>query len=266
MARIDEPLEEMYANLVIEDEEMDEIVIANNTITEQKTTFMLMGKFLTEKTINFQAMKNLMESLWRPREGMEVYSTGDLKYLFVFYHKMDVQNVMEGGPWSFEQAMLVLHQVEMGDDPATVKLQNMEMWVQIYDLPRGYVSESILESVRASLGTYIKSGPGTFDGGWTPYVRIRVALNVDKPLKRSTKIKREGNSWSWINFKYEKLGTFCFVCGIIGHSDRDCIVVYVNLEKVVEKMYGVWQRASSKRGQRNPGSKWLRNSGVRKED
>ncbi|XP_074360862.1 uncharacterized protein LOC141701122, partial [Apium graveolens] len=183
----------MYANLVIDEEEMDEIVIANNEMTEQKTTFILVGKFLTEKTINFQAMQNLTASLWRPREGMEVHSMRDLKYLFVFYHKMDVQKVIEGGPWSFEQAMLVLHQLEMGEDPAAVKLQNMEMWVQIYDLPRGFVSESILKSVGASLGTYIKSGSGTFDGGWTPYVRIRVALNVDKPLKRRMKIKREGN-------------------------------------------------------------------------
>ena len=30
-----------------------------------------------------------------------------------------------------------------------------------------------------------------------------VALNVERPLKRRMKIKREGDSCSWNNFKYE---------------------------------------------------------------
>ena len=74
------------------------------------------------------------------------------------------------------------------------------------------------------------------------------------------KIKREGDNWSWINFKYEHLGTFCFVCGILGHSERDCNIVYRNTDKVIEKAYGVWLRAPSKNAAKmNTGAKWLRN-------
>lgn len=61
---------------------------------------------------------------------------------------------------------------------------------------------------------------------------------MEKLLKRRIKIKRESDSWSWLNLKYEQLGTFCFVCGIIGHSEGDCNIVYANPEKVVEKAYG----------------------------
>lgn len=100
-------------------------MVANNEVIEQKLTYMLAGKFLTEKNINFQVMQNLMASLWRPRTGMELYDMKNLKYSFLFFHKLDVQKVMEGGPWSFEQAMLVLHQVGMGEDPTAAKLQNM---------------------------------------------------------------------------------------------------------------------------------------------
>lgn len=56
-------------------------------------------------------------------------------------------------------------------------------------------------------------------------------MDIQKPLHRRMKIKREGGSWSWINFKYEMLGTFCFVCGIVGHTERDCNIVYENPEK-----------------------------------
>ena len=86
---------DMYARLVIDEEEGDEIVVANNEVVEQKPTYMLVGKFLTERNINFHAMQTLMASLWQPREGMEVYDMGNRKYSFVFYHKLDVHKVME---------------------------------------------------------------------------------------------------------------------------------------------------------------------------
>lgn len=218
-----------------------------------------MGKFLTGKNINYSAMQNVMAGLWRPNEGMEVYEMGGFRYSFVFFHKLDLQKVIEGGPWSFEQAMLVYHQIREGEDPTAVPLKNVEMWVQIYDIPRGFLSENILKSVGSAIGEYIKSDPGTFEGGWKPYVRIRVFLNVEKPLKRRLKIKREGDSWCWLNFKYERLGMFCFVCGIIGHTERDCNVVYANPEKMIEKAYGVWLRAPNKGAKSNPGARWLMN-------
>lgn len=127
MARSEKSLEDMYENLIIEEEEESEIVVTNTDVVEQKTTYMLVEKFLTEKNINFQAMQNLLASLRRPKEGMEVYDMGGLKYSFIFFHELDVQKVLEGGPWSFEQSILVLHEVKMGEDPMAVKLQNLEM-------------------------------------------------------------------------------------------------------------------------------------------
>lgn len=190
-----------------------------------------------------------------------MYEMGDRKYSFIFYHKLDMLKVMEGGPWSFEQSMLVLHQVEMGEDPIAIQITNMEMWVQIYDMPRGFVSENILQSIGAAMGKYVKSDPGTFEGGWKPYIRIRVAVNVEKPLTRRMKIKREGNQCNWINFKYEKLCTFCFVCDVIGHSERECDVIYANPEKLVDKAYGSWLRAPGRGTRNNAGARWIRNAG-----
>lgn len=67
---------------------------------------------------------------------MEVHDFGGYRYSFVFFHKMDLQKVMDGGPWSFEQSMLIVHQLKDTEDPHIVKLQEVEIWVQIYDLSR----------------------------------------------------------------------------------------------------------------------------------
>ena len=73
------------------------------------------------------------------------------------------------------------------------------------------------------------------------------------------KIKREGDTWSWINFKYERLSTFCFVCGKLGHAERECSVVYDNPDKQIFRAYGSWLRAPTKNASMNVGSRWLRN-------
>lgn len=252
-------LEEMYADLVLEDEEAAEIIVEKADTIETRQTFVLVGRFLTEKNINFNAMRNVMAALWRPREGMEIHDLGGLRYSFVFYHIMDLRKVIEGGPWSFEQASLVLRQLGHLEDPHMVALQEMEIWVQVYDIPRGFLSENILKNVGASIGKYVKSDPANFDGAWKSFVRVRVAINVAKPLKRRMKIKQEGDTCSWINFKYERLSSFCFVCGKLGHAERECSVVYDNPDKTIVRAYGAWLRAPTKSASVNTGSRWLRN-------
>lgn len=41
---------------------------------------------------------------------------------FVFYHILDLRKVIEGGPWSFEQNMLVHRQVQGEEDLGQVEL------------------------------------------------------------------------------------------------------------------------------------------------
>lgn len=104
------------------------------------------------------------------------------------------------------------------------------------------------------IGTFVKADPTSFDGPWKAYVRIRVTMNVLKPIKRKMKIKRDGGTCSWINFKYERFCIFCFVCGVLGHTERECSVVYANFDKDIEKEYGVWLRAPNRNEKQNMGA------------
>lgn len=110
------------------------------------------------------------------------------------------------------------------------------------------MSETILRNIGNFVGSFVKADPVNMPGGWRMYMRIRVNMDIGKPLKRRMRIK-EGGDWNWLNLKYERLGTFCFVCGMLGHFERDCSVIYANPEKDIPRVYGVWLRAPTRNSQ-----------------
>lgn len=185
-------LEDLYARLSIEGEDDGGFVIEETYIQPKKESYTLVGHFLTEKNIKFHAMQNVMASVWRPKEGMEVHDLGDYRYSFVFFHMMDLQKVMDGGPWSFEHSMLVYDKMVAASDPKTMKLNDIDIWVQVYDIPKGFISEAILRGVGNFVGTFLGADSASLDGIWKQFVRIRVKMDITKPLKRRMKIKREG--------------------------------------------------------------------------
>lgn len=72
------------------------------------------------------------------------------------------------------------------------------------------------------------------------------------------KLKNKVVEWIWVNFKYEHAPTFCFICGIIGHSERLCPRLFLQEGEVKEKLYENWMRVVPRRSTQNFGSKWLR--------
>lgn len=43
--------------------------------------------------------------------------------------------MIEGGPFSFEQDILIYKQILANDDPKEVVLNDAHIWVQVYDIP-----------------------------------------------------------------------------------------------------------------------------------
>lgn len=176
-------LEDLYAKLTLEDEEDGGIIVEDTKVPYKNVTFILVGRFLTEENINFCATQNFLASLWRPKVGAEIHDIGGYRYSFVFYHIIHVKKVLEGGSWSFEHSLLVFQRISDIEDPHLVQLNEFDIWVQIYDVPSGFIFENILKNVENSLGKYVKSDPSNFDGIWKAFVRIRVTMSINKPLK-----------------------------------------------------------------------------------
>lgn len=60
------------------------------------------------------------------------------------------------------------------------------------------------------------------DFEWSSTLRLKVIINIQKPLFVRFFVPKEENRRDWINVKYERLPTFCYACGIIGHIAKLC--------------------------------------------
>lgn len=254
-------LQEDCARVSLQGEEIGGIDLGildeGGIVPEFDPNLCLIGKFITDRPINASIMEQTLAAVWRPVMRMYVKELEPNLFLFMFNHVLDLERIVEKGPWSFEQNLLVTTRMEQGMNPSAVDLHYADFWVQVYDIPCGFMSELVGKEIGKFLGTFIAADSNNFSGLWRSYMRIRVRIDVSKPLKRRMRMKKPGGDWVWVNFKYERLPTFCFYCGLIGHSDQFCSALFKSGKTNVEKPYGLFMKAQNRRQTTKIGEKWL---------
>lgn len=60
--------------------------------------------------------------VWRPRKGVTITKMKKGLYLFKFYHQPDMDRVVHGGPWSFDNHLPMLGRVQNGVAMASIPL------------------------------------------------------------------------------------------------------------------------------------------------
>lgn len=136
-------LEEAYADLSLNKDKEEGLILED--IPEDTNTAglyrCLVGRFVTNKKVNFMVMQDTLASIWRPVKGVFMEETSRMNmFIFKFFHDRDMQRVLEDGPWTFNQQVLLIKKFNMDEQLKDVKLSELSMWVQIYDVPIGYKS------------------------------------------------------------------------------------------------------------------------------
>ncbi|KAL8473720.1 hypothetical protein ACS0TY_030534 [Phlomoides rotata] len=253
-------MEANFADLSLASGEEEEILHDDGDESEDCNTqdHCLVGRFLTQQSVNFMSMKNLMATVWRPMRGVTIWSIGEGRYLFQFFHFLDVQIVMAGSPWFFNNHPLIIHLLRKGEHQLWVSLNNLPFWVHIYDLPHGFISEKVGIQLGNFLGKFLEYDKSNHGAAWLNYVRIRVEIDTSIQLKRWKKIAKKSGEPFLVTFKYKKLGIFFFVCGILGHTENFCEVRYASSEVEPKRECGLFLKAPERGVKRVVSNRWLR--------
>jgi hypothetical protein len=102
----------------------------------------------------------------------------------------------------------------------------LKVWVRIINLPFGYMNKKWGTLIAGPIGCEGSVPSVDCDASgrcWGSFMRARVELNVDEPLRRGVTIfSQRRNATDWFDVQYENLPRFCFSCGLIGHSSTEC--------------------------------------------
>lgn len=114
--------------------------------------------------------------------------------MFQSFHKLDLQRIYNGGPWSFDNHMLVLECLLAGELPSQMSLNHINIWVQVHHVPDGFMTRVVGEQLGNFVGEFLEYDINNNTGFWRSYTRLRVCVDVQKPLKREKKVRKPGGS------------------------------------------------------------------------
>lgn len=150
---------------------------------------------------NEAGFEQAMANAWRPQRGLIFRTVADNLFVVQFFHPMDVQHVIDDGPWHFMRHIVIVRQV----------------------------------------------------GGGTILV----------PLRRGIFFMTDDNPDDviWLEFQYERLPDFCYYCGFLDHTERDCLEAFAaGIGQIIPREYGESLRARMPRTQMPPRNalRWMR--------
>lgn len=118
--------EEEEGGLAFEEENSN---VQGEKAFEGDVKLCLVGRFLSEGVMDFQAMQQTLAALWRPGRGVYIKELDVNLFMFQFYHEIDINRVIEGSPWTFNRNVLIISRMEERINPRCIPLNSIDLWV-----------------------------------------------------------------------------------------------------------------------------------------
>ncbi|GLU07189.1 hypothetical protein SLE2022_241560 [Rubroshorea leprosula] len=232
----------------------------------EASRFCLIGAVLIRKRYNMEAMENTLVGIWRPVKGLHMRVLGSNLFAFYFFHPVDMQRVLAAGPWRFVNHVMVLKEASAGEQVSRLELFEVPFWTQIHGLPPDRMTEATGKRIGGEIGRLVEVDAGEGDAWGVEYIRVRVFIDVRKPLRRGISLSLL-SGLIWVDFRYERLPNFCYCCGMLDHIEWDCeLALEMESSGRIDRPYGEKLRAVPKRGQQADTvykGRWIRDASGR---
>jgi len=181
------------------------------------------GKLLSEKPGNAEGIVNAVGNIWCPRQGIRCRELGDNIFLFTFLQPAGKRRAIEDGPWEFGGDLLIARDFDDSNLLEELEFIYTPIWVRVLRLPFGLMTLETGEEIGNRVGKAIEVDTDDEGCAIGKYLRIKVWLDIRKPLLWGVtmEIGPDGKT-QWCPLQYEFLPNFCYICGLLGHVDREC--------------------------------------------
>ncbi|GAU32650.1 hypothetical protein TSUD_218990 [Trifolium subterraneum] len=193
-----------FESLNLDEEEELNFVVGEDTDEQHDLNLCLEGRFVHDRPIRFNSMKACLADVWRPVKGMTVKEATQGLYLFKFFHPLDVEEVLKGGPWTFDSFTLIIVRLKIGVALQDIPLFHVNFWVQIHDVPIGMMLKTVGKGLANYIGEFAEYDKNNNTSFWRKYMRVKVRMDVRSPLKIEKKIKLNGENRCEVKYAMER--------------------------------------------------------------
>lgn len=203
----------------------------------------LVGKLLSSKRVNTEAFRSVMRSLWKVHFSTRIDYVGDNLFVCQFRSIMEKQRILSSSPWVFDNSLLVLNLPKVNAQVSDLTFTHAPFWVLIHNVPINGLTVAMAKLLGSRIDEVEAVDEEEGGQGLGPVMRVRVLVGLSSPLRRGVTLRIGEGEERWCPVTYEWLPGFCFGCGRIGHSRRECTVPVSASSEDRADQYGPWLRA-----------------------
>lgn len=233
--------EEQSVEVEVQDQELEEIVVRGHS--------SLVGRLMADRFVSKEIIRSTLIRGWRPMGTLSFKVLGTNLFLLEFEHSWDKSKVLEGRHWVFERSLFLVEEFDGITPPSKIVLEKASFWVRMFNLPSTCMGTAVGSKIGASMGEVEEVETDEVEVGWGEFLRVRIKMDLAKPLARGRVLKLKGKS-HWVTFQYERILKFCFDCGVIRHGSVGCRKINGDRGK---DEYGLWLQVPSPGRQRDWG-------------
>ncbi|XP_015959581.1 uncharacterized protein LOC107483479 [Arachis duranensis] len=211
----------------------------------EKCNHSLVEKLVTDKNINPTWVQTAMFNIWRRPEDFKMVEIRPKLFQFFFHKEIDMRRVLKGNPWMFRNSWLLIKKWERGVNPAEMDFSRTEIKLQIWNMPEHCKTTTLGRKIAARVGEVMECNVFSAGPGKGNFLKASVMIRIEDPLKEGLNMGSKQDGLTKVEFKYERLPTFCYFCGRIGHDVANCEIAEAEEEHTSgsKKGLGAWLRA-----------------------
>ncbi|KAI8013539.1 hypothetical protein LOK49_LG05G03238 [Camellia lanceoleosa] len=172
---------------------------------------------LMGRSSSYTYLMDKLKSIWKPSGTFLGIDLGNHFFLLKFQEMLDLNKVLNEGPWFVGMNFLVIPRWEPDFQPKKANILTTVVWARLHNLPIEYYDHQILRRIGNKLGKVLKIDVHTANGDRGRFALLCVQIDMATPLVAKLLVGS-----ILIKIAYEGINAICFHCGLIGHKASEC--------------------------------------------